>query len=166
MTDLLAMAVVCNQTKVFNMVYSQSGSSLTRKGLDKTHHADTHEEPVDPAKGFQINASWFVGRAMQEWGYFIEKLASTPEGSGSLIDNCLVYAHTDCQVAKVHSLTGIPMFTAGRLGGKVKTGLHVDGKAQAGTRLGLTLQQLMGVPIGSWGTGSMTANQPISEILA
>src|SRR5439155_19682698 len=54
MTDLLAMALVCNQTKVFNMVYSDSASSLTRKGLDKTHHIITHEEPVDPQKGYQL----------------------------------------------------------------------------------------------------------------
>jgi hypothetical protein len=166
MTDLLAMALVCNQTKVFNMIYSDSGSSLTRQGLDKTHHAVTHEEPVDPEKGYQLTSSWFLGEAFKEWGYFVEKMAATPEGDGSLLDHCLVYAHSDCQVAKVHSITSIPMFTAGRLYGKVKTGLHVDGKAQAGTRLGFTLQRLMGVPVGSWGTGSMTATQEISEILA
>ena len=150
MTDLLAMMLLCNQTKVFNMVYSDSGSSLTRQGLDKTHHVITHEEPVDPETGYQLTASWFVNRSMQEWGYFVEKLASLPEGDGTLLDHSLVFAHSDCQVAKVHSLTGIPMFTAGSLYGKVKTGLHIDGKAEAGTRLGFTLQRLMGVPLGSW----------------
>ena len=114
MTDLLAMALVCNQTKVFNMVYSDSGSSLTRKGLDKSHHAFTHEEPVDPAKGYQLTSSDFVDAAMKEWAYFVEKLAATPEGDGSLLDRCLVYAHSDCQVAKVHSITGLPMMTAGK----------------------------------------------------
>jgi hypothetical protein len=166
MTDLLVMALICNQTKVFNMVYSDSGSSLTRQGLDKTHHAVTHEEPVDPEKGYQLTSSWFLGQAFKEWGYFLEKLAAAPEGDGSLLDHCLVYAHSDCQVAKIHSITSIPMFTAGNLYGKVRTGLHIDGQAQAGTRLGLTLQRLMGVPVGSWGTGSMTATQEISEIIA
>jgi uncharacterized protein DUF1552 len=166
MTDLLAMALVCNQTKVFNMVYSDSASSLTRKGLDKTHHIITHEEPVDPQKGFQLLASGFVAEAMKEWGYFVEKLAATPEGDGSLLDHCLVYAHTDCQVAKVHSIDNIPMMTAGKLNGKVKSGQHIDGKGQAATRLGLTVQRLMGVPVGSWGTGSMQATQEIGEIIA
>jgi hypothetical protein len=166
MTDLLAMALACNQTKVFNMVYSDSGSSLTRKGLDKTHHAITHEEPVDETKGFQLIASKFVGAALKEWGYFVERLAATPEGAGSVLDRCLVYAHSDCQVAKVHSITGIPMMTAGGLGGKVKMGLHLDGKREAATRLGFTLQRVMGVPVGSWGTGSMAATQEIGEILA
>lgn len=166
MTELLTMALVCNQTKVFNMVYSDSGSSLVRKGLDKTHHAFTHEEPVNAEKGFQINSSAFVNDAMGEWGYFVEKLAATPEGDGNLLDRTLVYAHSDCEIAKVHSLTSVPMFTAGKLGGKIKAGQHIDGKAQAGTRLGFTLQRLMGVPIGSWGTKSMEAKQEIGEIIA
>jgi hypothetical protein len=165
MTDLLAMALVCNQTKVFNMVYSDSGSSLSRKGVDKTHHIVTHEEPIDPELGYQRTASTFVKEAMQEWGYFVEKLAETKEGAGSLLDNTLVYAHTDCQVAKVHSIDGIPMMTAGRAGGKIRSGLHVDGKGQAGTRLGFTLQRLYGLPVASWGTQSMEASQEIGEIL-
>lgn len=166
MTDLLAMALVCNQTKIFNMVYSDSGSSLTRKGLDKTHHIITHEEPVDPQKGYQLQASGFVTEAMKEWGYFVEKLAGTPEGDGSLLDRCLVFAHTDCQVAKVHSIDNVPMMTAGKLNGKVKSGQHVDGKGQPGTRLGFTLQRLMGVPVGSWGSGSMETSKEIGEIIA
>jgi uncharacterized protein DUF1552 len=166
MTDLLAMALACNQTKVFNMVYSDSGSSLTRKGLDKSHHAFTHEEPVDLAKGYQLISSDFVNAAIKEWAYFVEKLAATPEADGSVLDRCLIYAHSDCQVAKVHSITGLPMMTAGSLNGKVKTGLHVDGKREAATRLGLTVQRVMGVPVGSWGTGSMAATKEISEILA
>jgi Protein of unknown function (DUF1552) len=166
MTDLLAMALACNQTKVFNMVYSDSASSLTRKGLDKTHHIVTHEEPVNPEKGYQLHASEFVGAAMQEWAYFVEKLASVPEGDGSLLDHSLVYAHSDCQWAKTHSIDGIPMFTAGRLNGTVKAGQHIDGKGEAGTRLGFTLQRLMGLPVSSWGQGSMEVAKEISEIIA
>ena len=97
---------------------------------------------------------------------FCEKLAATTEGDRTLLDRSLVYAHSDCRIAKVHSLTGVPMMTAGNLNGKVKTGLHIDGKAQAGTRLGLTIQRLFDVPVGSWGMKSMKANQEIGEIIA
>jgi hypothetical protein len=96
MTDLLVMALTCNQTKVFNMVYSDSASSLVRKGSERTHHILTHEEPIDPTLGIQPNASWFVNRAIEEWAYFVEAMARTSEGDGSLLDHALVYAHTDC----------------------------------------------------------------------
>jgi len=88
---------------------------------------------------------------MTEWGYFVEKLAATQEGDRSLLDRSLVYAHSDCQVAKVHSLTGVPMMTAGQPQRQGQDRLHIDGKAQAGTRLGLTIQRLYDVPIGNWG---------------
>jgi hypothetical protein len=165
MADLLVMALACNQTKVFNLVYSDSASSLTRKGLDKTHHIVTHEEVVDSEKGYQIEACRFVGDAFKEFAYFVDKLATLPEGDGSLLDHCLVYAHSDCALAKTHSIDGIPMFTAGSLNGSVRTGLHIDGKGEPGTRLGYTVQRLMGLPITSWGQGSMQATREISEIV-
>lgn len=166
MVDLLIMALSCNQTKVFNMIYSDSGSSLTRNGQDKTHHGYTHEEAMDAALGYQPNAAWFVGRAMESWAYLIKAMADTPEGDGSLLDHSLLYAHSDCNLAKTHSIAGIPMFTAGKLNGRVKTGMHIDGKGEAGTRLGYTLQRLYDVPIASWGTQSMETSQEMGEILA
>jgi hypothetical protein len=166
MTDLLVMALACNQTKVFNMVYSDSASSLVRVGLERTHHALSHEEMIDPALGQQPTCAWFIGRAMESWAYFLESLANTPEGDGSLLDHSLIYAHSDCSFAKNHSLEAIPIFTAGRLHGRVKTGLHIDGKGGAGTQVGYTCQRLMGVPIGSWGERSMQATQEIGDIMA
>ena len=165
MVDLLVMALSCNQSKVFNMLYSDSGSSLTRNGQEKTHHGYTHEEAMDTTLGYQPNASWFVGRAMESWAYLIKAMADTPEGDGSLLDHSLLYAHTDCNLAKTHSIAGIPMFTAGKLNGRIKTGLHIDGKGEAGTRLGYTLQRLYDVPLSSWGTQSMETSRELGEIL-
>lgn len=166
MTDLLVMALACNQTRVFNMVFSDSFSALVRKGSERTHHILTHEEPIDPATQVQPNASWFVERSMEAWAYFVEALAKVPEGDGTLLDHSLVYAHSDCEFAKVHSLDGVPMFTAGKLGGKVKTGMHIDGNGDPGTRLGYTVQRLMGVPIDSWGNQSLKTSREIGEIVA
>jgi hypothetical protein len=58
------------------------------------------------------------------------------------------------------------MLTAGRLYGAVRTGLHVDGKGEPGTRLGYTLQRLMGLPVTSWGQGSMQTSREITDIVA
>ena len=33
------------------------------------------------------------------------------------------------------------------------------------TRVGLTLQQVLGVPVEKWGQGSMQTSKPVSEIL-
>ncbi|MEQ9446901.1 MAG: DUF1552 domain-containing protein, partial [Rhodospirillaceae bacterium] len=47
LTDILVMALACNQTRVFNMLYSQALSLLRRRGESFTHHTLTHEEPID-----------------------------------------------------------------------------------------------------------------------
>lgn len=166
MTDLLVMALVCNQTRVFNMVYSDSASNVTRTGFTKTHHAATHEEPVDPTLGYQIENAWFVAEAMKCFAYFLEALSKQPEGDGSLLDHTLVYAHSDQEVAKVHSLNGIPILTAGGANGLLKTGIHVDGAGEPGTRVGYTLQRLMGVPITDWGYKSLQTSLEVNEIIA
>jgi hypothetical protein len=56
------------------------------------------------------------------------------------------------------------MMTAGSAGGKVKTGLYVDGMGTPVSRVGLTLQQLMGVSVDTWGTKSMQTNKSLGEL--
>jgi hypothetical protein len=166
MTDLMVMAIACDQTRVFNMFYASAFSATTKPGYDKPHHTATHEEAVDPSLGYQPNTSWFTRRAMEEWAYFVQALARVREGDGTLLDSSLVYATTDQSFAKVHAIDGIPMFSAGNLGGRVRTGLHIDGNGTPGCRLGYTAQRLMGLDIVSWGDKSNTTSDAISEILA
>ena len=109
---------------------------------------------------------WYTRKSMEAWAHFVEQLANFPEGDGTLLDNSVVFAHSDQSFAKVHSLDGIPMFTAGSAGGKLKTGIHVDGKLTPATRLPFTLQRVMDIDIDAWGTGANRATSDISEILA
>lgn len=165
MTDLMLMAIACDQTRVFNMFYAAAFSATTRPGYDKPHHTATHEEAVDPELGYQPNTSWYTRRAMEEWAYYVQALADFKEGDGSLLDHSFVYATTDQSFAKIHAIEGIPMFSAGTAGGRVKTGLHLDGGGTPGCRLGYTAQRLMGLDIDSWGDKSNTTSSEISEIL-
>jgi hypothetical protein len=166
MTDLLVMAIACDQTRVFNMAYSQSAAATSKAGYDKPHHTASHEEPVDFDLGYQPQVSWFIRRSMENWAYFVEAFAKMKEGDGALIDNVLIYASTDQSLARIHSIDNQPMFTAGRAGGKVKTGLHIDGGGTPGTRLGLTAMKVFGLETNSWGTQSNATQKEIGEIVA
>ncbi|MCC6915039.1 MAG: DUF1552 domain-containing protein [Rhodospirillaceae bacterium] len=165
MTKLMAMAVACDQTRVFNMAYAGETAATTKAGYEKPHHTATHEEPTDPKLGYQIEVSWFTRRAMENWAEFVATFAGVKEGDGTLLDNCLIYAMSDISYAKIHSLDNIPMFTAGRAGGKIKTGLHIQGNGEAGTRLGYTMMKVLGLDIPSWGTLSNTTSKEVGEIL-
>jgi hypothetical protein len=163
--DLMLIAMACDQTRVTNIYYASAFSGTTRPGYDKPHHTATHEEPVDEEMKCQPNCSWYTRRAMDEWGYYVQALADFKEGDGSLIDNSLIYATTDQSFAKIHAIDGIPMFTAGTAGGRVKTGNHINGAGDKACRLGYTLQRLMGLEIDSWGDKSNRTSSEINEII-
>lgn len=164
-TNLLVMAVACDQARVFNMTYSKSFASTTKPGYEKPHHTASHEEPVDETLGYQPMVSWFLRRAFEQWAFFVDAFSKVKEGDGTLLDNTLIYASTDQSFAKIHSIEGLPMFTAGRGGGKFKTGMHIDGGGTPGARLGYTMMKSMGVELTSWGTQSNNTSKAISEIL-
>ncbi len=166
MAGLLALALACDQTRVFNTVFSYGASNLHRAGNSAGHHTLTHEEPIDSALGYQPNASFFVDRSMEAWTTFVQKLAGIREGDGTLLDNCLVLAHSETSFAKVHDVSGLPVMTAGRAGGRLRTGIHVAGTNDPTTRIGLTVQQLLGLSVDKWGAGSMQTQKPIGELFA
>jgi len=166
MAGLLARALQCNQTRVFNVLFSDTASNLRRPGSSSTHHTLTHEEPVDPELGYQREVAWFAEKSMIAWREFLDALSAIPEGDGTLLDNCLVLAHSDCSIAKSHAVEGIPVMVAGNAGGRVRTGFHLAGNADPISRIGLTVQQAMGLQVDHWGTLTMDTNRSIPELLA
>ncbi len=165
MAGLLARALQCNQTRVFNMLFSDTASNLRRPGSSSTHHTLTHEEPIDPELGHQREVAWFAEKSMIAWREFLDELSAIPEGDGTLLDNCLVLAHSDCSIAKAHAVEGIPVMVAGNAGGRIRTGFHMAGKADPISRIGLTVQQAMGLQVDRWGVLSMETSRAIPELL-
>lgn len=166
MADLLVMALACDQTRVFNMMFNNGASSLTRIGSTITHHQLTHEEALDNKLGYQPEATYFLDRISQAWIYFVNALDKVQEGPRTLLDNTLVFAHSETEFAKFHTIDNIPMMTAGSAGGRVRTGIYVDGMGTPVSRVGLTLQQVMGVALDKWGTQSMETGKPLGEMMA
>jgi len=165
MTQLLGMALACNQTRVFNMNFDTAAAELRRAGDTTGYHQSTHEELVDRSLGYQPTVDRFAVGSMEAWADFVQTLGDIKEGAGTLLDNLLVVAHSEVSFAKNHDVAGIPVMLAGRAGGRVKPGLHVKGSGEPISRIGLTAQQIMGVPVDSWGGGAMRSNRSVSEIL-
>jgi hypothetical protein len=162
---LLAMAVACNQTATFNMVFSASLSQLRKAGASANHHSLSHEEPRDPKLNCQPETSWFNGRSMDALALFIDTFAGIREGAGTLLDNTLIFAGSETSFARVHSVDNIPVMTVGKAGGRIKNGMHIVGNGDPITRIGLTMMKVMGVQVDKWGTKSLQTGKAISEIL-
>jgi len=163
---LLAIGLATNQTRIFNMALTEPANTMFMPGDSHVFHQATHEEPVDETLGYQPNTSKFSTYSMECFAELVAALDGVKEGEGTLLDHCLVLAYTDTSNAKLHAIDGIPMFLAGSAGGRIKTGLHIAGNSETTSRVGLTVQQAMGLTVDHWGVGSNQTNKPISEILA
>lgn len=165
MTELMVMALACDQSRVFNMTYSAPFSATIKPGYEKPHHTCTHEEPVDGELGYQEHASWFTRRAMESWSDFVAAFTKVPEGDGTLLDNVLILGTTDVGYARTHTIDGMPTFLAGGAGGRAKTGMHIDLNGGSVAQVGYTALRLMGIDTPSWGTLSNKSSKVISEVV-
>jgi hypothetical protein len=164
--QLIASALACGQTRVANIALTEGLSTLRRSGDAVIHHTHTHEEPVDPKLGYQPNVTWFIGTIMTAMADMIATFDGFREGDRSLLDRMLVWVSSETGYAKVHSTENIPTMTVGGANGRVKTGQHIQTAGDPITRVGLTVQQAMGVPVNSWGVDGLATSRTVTEILA
>ncbi len=161
---LLAYAMACDQTRVFNAEVGSQG--LRHAGSTFTWHTATHEEATDEKLGYQKEVYAFVTGANKIFAAFLRSLDSMKEGPGSVLDRTIVLWQTDHGDARNHSLENVPLLTVGSAGGRFKTGMHLSLPGDPYARVSLTVQQAMGVPISTWGDRSNQTSKTITEMLA
>lgn len=164
---ILAHALACDQTRVFNVMLSDSLSQLRFAGENNTHHMFTHDDPIDEELGYQPNVAKFSPIIAGMFNTMLTELDSIHEGPNTLLDRMLVFAYTDSGFAKNHTTDNIAMLTAGSAGGRMRTGIHfAAAKGDPVTRLSLTVQQAMGVPVSNFGTQSNNTSKAITDVMA
>ena len=163
MGALLAHALACGQTQVFNVMIGSMGFS--KPGTSETWHELTHEEPVDQKLGYQVQVTEFLTRTLQMFADFLHQLEHAREADGSVLDRVVVLWQSDHGYAATHTMDNLPFLTVGTARGRLKGGIHVSAPGDPAARVALTMQQVMGVPIGSWGALSNETSKTIREIL-
>jgi hypothetical protein len=166
MARLGALALATDQTRVFNLSVSEPGSQIFMPGDSLGYHQSTHEEPIDPVMGYQPRVAQYNVDTMELFAMLLKELDGVPEGDGTVLDHSLVFAFTDQSFAKIHAVDGLPIFVAGGASGRMKSGFHVAGDSSPVSRVGLTIQKVMGVSLDVWGKSSMEVRQPYTDLLA
>jgi hypothetical protein len=83
------------------------------------------------------------------FAYFLEKLQSTPDGDGSLLDHSIYLYGSGMGNADVHDHVNLPILVAG--GGAVKGGRHIKyGQPTPLANVHLTLLDKVGVHLDSF----------------
>jgi hypothetical protein len=116
MFELAALAYQADITRVLTFMMAKDASmiSYTNLGISEPHHSTTHhlELPESVPNLVKINTYH-----MTLFAEFLERLSTTPDGDGSVLDHSLLLFGSGMSEANTHSRLNIPTMLVG--GGSV-----------------------------------------------
>ena len=122
MTDLIAVALQAELTRVFTFMMSREGSQRTfsQIGISDPWHVTSHhgDKPEKVAANAKINVF-----CLQMYARLLEKLRATPDGDGTLLDRSLIFFGSGMANSNVHATDPLPMVAVG--GGTGNGNRHV-----------------------------------------
>jgi hypothetical protein len=136
MCDIAALALACDQTRVFSNYITEPLNNLLIAASSAGHHQLTHDEP-----GTQPQVQRIVREMIAEYAYFVEALSAIPEGDGTLLDHLVMLGTTDISYCRTHSLDEFPILYAGSANGTLRLGEHI--RATVGDRTSSVMLSLM-----------------------
>jgi hypothetical protein len=158
--DLQVLAYQCDLTRVSTLQigHEQTNQSYPDIGINDAYHPLTHHQgdAEKIAKALQVNI--FHAQMLI---YLLEKLRSTPDGDGSLLDHSMILYGGGLSDANLHLPTDLPIVLAGGGSGRIKGGRHV--RYPKGTplmNLYLTLLHKLGIPLEKFGDSTGEIDLP------
>lgn len=158
MFDLMAIAFQTDTTRVATLMLDNAGGNrrYTEIGVSDAHHGMSHHrDKPDLVEKLQKIDHYLV----EQYAYFLNKLDSTHDAGGSLLDQSMILYGSGISDGNRHRHEDLPIVLAGGAGGKIETGRHIDaGKECPMANLFLTMLDIMGTPTDSIGdsTGRLT----------
>ncbi len=151
MFDLLVLAYQTDMTRVltFMMARELSPRSYPEIGISDSHHGLSHHgnRAQQMEKLAKLN-----NYHVQQLAYFMERLRSTPDGDGSLLDHVMILYGCGISDGNLHLHTDLPILLAGGGTGQLKGGRHIRcAKDTPLANLELTILEKLGVPMESLG---------------
>ncbi len=124
MLDLVWLAYQADMTRVFTFMFGReiSGRTYPEIGLLEGHHAMSHhgDKPENLERYAKVNTY-----QTELFASFLEKMRSTRDGDGSLLDHSLLLYGSALSNPNIHSHIDIPLVLVGGSSGKQKGGRHL-----------------------------------------
>jgi hypothetical protein len=122
--DMLVLAFRTDSTRIGTFMFANAASNRSYRHIDVPdgHHDLSHHrgEADKHAKLRQINRFHVAQLA-----YFLDRLKSTPEGNGSLLDHSMICYGSAISDGNRHNNENLPILLAGRGGGTIDAGRHL-----------------------------------------
>jgi hypothetical protein len=146
MFDFIAIAYQTNLTRVASFMMAREVSMRSYPNLqvsDAFHPLSHHQN--DPAKLDRLARVQTFHT--QVFARFIDKLAETPDGEGSLLDNAIILFGSNMSDSNRHNNDPLPSAILGRGMGRIKGGQHLAYEADTPhANLVATLLDRAGIP--------------------
>ena len=124
MFDLQVLALQSDVTRVvtFQLARESSNRTYPEIGVPDPHHPTSHHgnDPEKVAKLAKINQFH-----VSLFAYFLEQLASVPEGDGTLLDNSVYLYGSGMGNPNIHDHVNLPIIVAGGGAGRIRGGRHI-----------------------------------------
>jgi hypothetical protein len=161
MSDLVSMALACDQTRVFSIWFSEPVGNVLYPGATAGHHQLTHDEP-----GAQDGVNNIVVQIMQSYGDLLGGLRAVPEGEQTLLDHCAVLATSDVSFGRQHLLSDFPIIIGGSAGGFLRTNMHHQTLGENASKVMLTLLRSQGLNVAEFGHDEAWVDEGLDAIVA
>jgi hypothetical protein len=157
--QLIVAALSCNLTRVYTHLWSgpRSDSVYPTLNVHGGHHAYTHSS--DDEEPRQIERY-----IMSQYADLAKLMKATPMGAGTVLDNTLIYGVSEVAEPASHVMRNYHIVLMGHGGGKLAGNRYVRVPGRKVTELVLTLQQVMGLNVSTWGSWDKTS-KTMPEIL-
>ena len=124
MYDLMALAYEANLTRVVTYMKSRDASQRVypKIGVTEPHHAMSHHgnNPEKLQNLVKLNT-----HHVALFSKFVEKLASTQDGDGTLLDHTIILYGSGMSESDTHSRINIPTLLVGKGAGLLKGNQHI-----------------------------------------
>jgi hypothetical protein len=148
----MALAYQGNLTRVatFMMARELSTLSYPQIGVADGHHPVSHNNgvPEQVAKKAKIDTYH-----LQLFASFLERLRSTPDGDGNLLDHSMFLYGSGMSNGNQHTHENLPILLVGGAAGQLKGDRHITLQAPL-SNLMITLLDKAGVPTDKFGDSS------------
>ena len=124
MSDLMVIAFQTDMTRVVTFMMAREGSNRSYRsiGVSDGHHSVTHHQndPEKIAKVMKIDELH-----TRTFAYLVEKMKSTPDGDGSLLDHSMLLYGSSISDGNAHTHHDLPLALVGGAAGQIKGGRHI-----------------------------------------
>ena len=154
MFELQAIALQADLTRVLSFMMARELSTLSypQLGVADGHHPVSHNNGVPEQVAKKVAIDMFH---LSLFGEFLNKLKSTPDGDGNLLDHSLFLYGSGMSNGNQHNHDNLPIVLVGGAAGKVKGNRHI--KVGADTPAANLMRGILakaGTPIEKFGMSS------------